>query len=298
MKLTNKTGLPDLFLRAMQNDKYSPGGADFSVTGLLAPAYQKHLMRQHREEISEDVSDRLFALFGQSVHSILERSATEADIVEKRYSAYYQARGNHYRVSGQADLISGDTLYDFKVTTTYKAQGSPEWSAQVNMLLNLYERSELVENAALAQQTGIAVTGRKINKLAIIMFFRDWSRAEAMRNQDYPKSAIKVLPVIVWLPGEVEQFIHDRIYAHTEENPEPCSMEERWAVPGKFAVMKKGKERAIKLHDTKEGADKHAEELGKDHSVIERPARFPRCENYCSVSKFCPAWQAIQKGER
>jgi hypothetical protein len=279
MKLTNVKNLPQSIVNAVQNDKYSRGKADFSVTGLLAPAFQRRLMRDH--EYSEDVSDRIFALLGQSVHSILERGKGEGDFVEERITIPVIVNQISYMVSGQFDLLSNGALYDFKITTTWKRKGSDEWTAQLNMLRFL-----------------VASNGRhpEITSLGIIAIYRDWSKAESLRNADYPQTQVEIIPVEMWPHEKTQEFIVERIKAHIDQNPPVCSDTERWAVQGKFAVMKEGRKSAVRLLDTKDEADKMAADLGKGHGVVERPKRYPRCESYCPVSAHCPAWLGATGG--
>ena len=102
MKLTNKYGLPEAFVRAVENDPYTKGGADFSITQLISPARIGVLEQRHYAEIEEGASDRVFSLLGQSVHHMLERLRRDCDLVEKRFFATFL----DYSVSGQIDLLS------------------------------------------------------------------------------------------------------------------------------------------------------------------------------------------------
>jgi len=52
--------------------------------------------------------------------------------------------------------------------------------------------------------------------------------------------------------------------------------------------MKKGGKRAIKLYPSQEGVT-----LGTDQFWEHRPATYRRCEDYCSVNKFCPVWSNV-----
>jgi hypothetical protein len=74
--LTNKKNLNEAILRAVQKDWYSGTGEkrDYSVTQLLSPPKIIQLMRRHKNEIDEDVSERVFALMGSAMHAILERA--------------------------------------------------------------------------------------------------------------------------------------------------------------------------------------------------------------------------------
>lgn len=79
--MTNKNNLNEAIVRAVQRDWYSGTGEerDYSVTQLLNPVRIVHLMKRHKSEIQEDVSDKLWLLMGSAMHAILER-ANENDV--------------------------------------------------------------------------------------------------------------------------------------------------------------------------------------------------------------------------
>lgn len=224
MKITNKFNLPESIVRAMKNDKYDKGNADFSVTGLLKPARAAALEGLHEDEISEDVSDRIFALLGQATHSVLERSARpEIDLVEKRYFATF----NGYVLSGQIDLLERDSgvLSDFKVTKAYPFTNKggkgrkPDWDAQLNMQLELLRQN-----------------GLDAKKLQIIGILRDWDeRCTDPYNKlkymtGYPEAEIAAVEVPIWDRVKSQKFIEERIKVHVSarENLPLCSSSETW----------------------------------------------------------------------
>ena len=60
MILTNEYGIPEVFVRATQNDAYDMGEADFSVTGLIQPPQIARLREKHADDISMDVRDHIW----------------------------------------------------------------------------------------------------------------------------------------------------------------------------------------------------------------------------------------------
>src|SRR5258706_69449 len=150
--VTNKHGLPDAIVRAVLNDPYDRGDADFTVTQLLQPPQLARLTQAN--PIPEDVSDRIWALLGHAVHVILE----------------------------------------------------------------------------------------------------------------------------LWPIDKTIAFLHERIRDHVAATPRPCSDEERWHQPDKWALMKKGRKTAIKLF---EAPPDHIT-LDKEQFIEKRPGAFRRCESYCS----------------
>lgn len=272
MKLTNKKNLPQAIVDAVSNDPYTMGKADFSVTGLLKPPRMKALERKHWNELEEDVADRLWALYGQIAHGVLER-ANELDLVEKRFFAEFDGKV----LSGQIDTLSlnGGVLSDFKFTTAWGFKGNQEpkieWVQQLNMQLELLRQN-----------------GKDAKKLQIIGLLRDWSPSQADKDPSYPQCQIMIHEIPMWPREKTQKFIKERIKAHQEarDSLPLCSKEDRWARDDVFAVMKKGRKTAIKLYSSEDQAIAHADQAGSFY-VVYRPGQSNRCGRYCSVSKFC-----------
>lgn len=290
MTITNRSGLPEALVKAVQNDPYNRGDCDYSVTGLLKPARMVALERIHKDDLEEDVADRIWALMGQLGHAVLERAGE--GVVEKRLFA----TRNGVRISGQLDLlhmqdldVDGIETYekstDYKFTTAWSCKGGPkeEWIQQTN--LGLW----------LCQENGIRVKG-----LEIVAILRDWSKLDARRDWQYPQQQVKVFSLPVWPMAKTLAFLDGRIAEHEmakQALPE-CSPEERWEKPTVYAVMKDGRKTAVKLHDNEEQARLHAEQLGKGHAVTTRPGQSTRCEAYCSVAKWCSQFNSQQPKEQ
>jgi hypothetical protein len=269
--LTNQSNLPSSIYRAVSNDPYNAGDSDITVTALIKPPHMRRLELLHKDEIVEDAADRIFSLLGSAVHTILERAAMDHCIVEKRF--WVERLG--WKISGQVDLIdpTEGLLADFKVTSKFVVQGGikPE------------HQQQLALNKLLAEENGI--TG--IKRLEIVAVLRDWSKMKMMREKDYPKSQIAVIRSPIWPKEAAEAFLIERIKAHQDPNPPLCTPEERWQRGEKFAVMKKGAKRAVKLYDDAKDAANHVATLPSGAKVETRPSEPIRCAHYCNVAQFC-----------
>jgi len=271
--ITNKHGLPEALVAAVRNDPYA-GGGDISVTKLIDSPRRRQLWLAHKDGIAEDVSERIWALLGQAVHHILERAGTDT-LVEQRLFAEV----DDWTLSGQFDRLhlGQKTLSDYKVTTTYKAKGDENWTRQLNVL------------RWLAHENGLI-----IDKLEIVAIFRDFRRSEADRNPDYPQQAVKVIEIPVWPLDLTEKYIKERIrlhqVAHARMDGELplCTDDERWFSGDKWALMKPGGKRALRVLDEKP-------EFVQEGLVLEhRPGQYRRCEQYCEVAQWCTQWQNTQ----
>jgi hypothetical protein len=272
MTLTNDYGAPDVFVRAAENDSYSMGDADFSVTGLIQPPQISRLRKKHRDDISSDVRDEIWKLVGRGVHAILEQNNSGTGTVEKRFFATHP-RG--VRISGAIDLLEDDgAVTDYKVTSVYTAKKGlkPDWEAQ----LNLY--------SWLLRQNDIEATS-----LTIVAVCRDWSKS----RRDHPDSPVVTIPVPLWLPEKQDEFVDERIAIYTAEDTAPCTSEERWTRGGYKAVASTGK---IKEFDSLQDAAAwiNTKKSGS-YRVVNQDPSYIRCESWCDVSAFCPQWNG--KGE-
>lgn len=273
MEITNTQNLPEPLVRAVTLDPYERK-SDYTVTELVSPPRIVALKRQYEAELTEDASDRIWALMGQLGHLVLERAAyAEDELAEKRW--FIERQG--VKISGQADLWKKNTLLDYKFTSVYavKEGVKPEWLGQLNLL------------ACLAGMNGVEVKEAKI-----IAILRDWSVNEARRDKTYPQAQVKVLDLPLLNPEQQLVYLDMRLRLHLEARTAlpDCNSVERWEKPAKFAVMKKGRERALKLFDNEDDAQAFAVQNGA--YIEKRPAVQTRCESYCPVSDFCDWWKA------
>jgi hypothetical protein len=219
MILTNKFNYPEPIVNAVRNDPYT-GGGDISTTRLIAPPQTVQLKKRYDEQLTEDVSDRLYSMDGQLMHLLLERAGalTNGVIIEKRY----EVQVNGWTLSGQIDLVKMDdgTLMDYKKTSVWAyIFGRDEWETQANV--NRYI---------------LAKNGVEIKKLQNFLLFRDWSRtkAEAETTGDYPKTQGVTIDLPLWPMEEAERYVNERVWLHQkaaaakDEDLPLCTKEERW----------------------------------------------------------------------
>ncbi len=277
MKLTNNQNLPEPLVRAVEWSDRDREGCDYTITELLRPPRMAQLERVHADEITEDASDRLWMLLGSAGHSVLERSAHKG-IVEER--AIVEIDG--FKVGGKLDFgVTDTTLWDYKFTSIYAAKEGPkaEWEQQ----LNCYRY--------LARQYGV-----HFDKLIIVAIFRDWSKAKASREQDYPQSQVKVMEVPFWPIEDVIDFIRQRIALHeaAKTTLPLCTPEETWERPAVWAVKKPGAKRALRLCASEIEAEDFVRHSGSSLDIEHRPGERPRCESYCRCAPHCSQWKQFK----
>tara|TARA_R100000234_G_scaffold59815_1_gene36194 strand:+ start:37 stop:924 length:888 start_codon:yes stop_codon:yes gene_type:complete len=295
MKYTNRHKIPQEIINAVHNDSYSKGKATISATGLLQPPRIRLLAQENYEKLTIDVSDEIWKLLGQSVHTILERANenNEDVITEQRMFTVV----NDWTVSGQTDSIDvkSNTLKDYKVTSVWSIvsalkEGKVEWEQQLNIYAYLYKQT----------------TGKTIDQLNIIAIARDWNKNQYLRSGgDYPPSPVTVLDIDLWSDEEQEDFIKQRVSIHQEAEVDYlindklpfCTDEERWRRKDTYRVEKKGRKTAVRVLDTQEEADKYMEGHKdiKLLKVVEAKGECVRCANYCDVAEFCNQYNEESK---
>ena len=123
--LTNKMNLPQPIYDALNSD-YQPKEHQYSVTTILNPTRQVILKRRYNNEIIQDCSELIYALFGTAFHSILENAKESETQLKEEYLKQDlcvicdELKG--YFLSGKADLIdvATKTIIDYKTTSTFK----------------------------------------------------------------------------------------------------------------------------------------------------------------------------------
>ena len=282
MNITNELGLPEPLVDAIRNDGYSKGDADFSVTGLIAPPYQGKLMGEYGDKITEDASEKIFSLLGQSVHAILERAGESNTDYELERRLFADCLGK--RISGQVDVYhpKDELIQDYKTTSAWavKDEGyKGDWERQLNGY------------AWLAHSNGI-----KVKRLEVVAILKDWSRRERMiRGDGYPPHPVAVREIPMWGPEIIQEYIEMRIQLHLNSDPPVCTPRDKWEKETTYAVKKEGTKRAIRVYETLSEAEGHIEkreqvlEGSQTHKLFieTRKGEAVRCLSYCPARSFC-----------
>lgn len=275
MKITNQFNLPDSIVNAITFNMRPPSSDRISVTDLISPPKIRRLKIEHYNELTEDASDRLWALLGKAVHYVLETGAQKESETETRL----EAEMDGMRIVGISDMLHGTELSDYKITSVFSflLGVKKEWENQLNVYAWLWRQR-----------------GKPIDSLKIYAILRDWQQSKALVDANYPRIAFHAVCVPLWPIDGQERYIRARLEAHKALNP-LCSDEERWYRGEKWAVYKKGNKTAFKLFDNKEQAEALIKTDEKKYELQYRNGKYQRCESYCQVSEFCPQWQKEKK---
>jgi hypothetical protein len=286
MIYTNRNNLPEEVFKVLSKERYSSGDTDYSVTTLKSPPRIVQLERRHEHEIESDAIDNLWSMFGQMAHNLLEEHGSDEALTEERI--YMDILGR--KISGAIDHFKDGIITDYKVTSAWTlVYGSrvKEWEEQLNMYAYLLRAS-----------------GHDIRRIRIVAILRDWDKNKAKASHDYPQSPIEIIPITLWSEEEQKVYIEERVYLQvqaedkSDESLPLCIAEEMWEQPSKYAIMKEGNKKATKVFDEEQDAEDFINGPG-DHphkdwrtlSIVKRPGKRTRCEDYCDVNCFCSQYK-------
>lgn len=289
MKYTNHHNLPDAFVNFAERDTYSRGEADISVTSLI-DSPRVRLMREHyKDQMSSDVVDLIWPLFGTAVHHILEQDDGKDVIREERL--FYT--DGEWVLSGAIDHQKTDgrtiEITDYKVTSVWSViHGKPEWENQLNTYAFLVQKAK----------------GIKVTKLQICAILRDWNRRDAENKADYPDAPVVVVDIPLWTDQARIRYVQERLSLHKaaqitydleevlEDRFIACTREDRWSKPDTWAVKKRGNKRAMRVFDNINDANDYSAAQSVPTEIEYRAGEHTRCKgNYCGVADFCSQYK-------
>jgi hypothetical protein len=302
-KLTNNLNLPEPLVQAIANDQYESRG-DISVTTLIDAPKQRLLKKFF--EYDEDVSSLIYALQGTSVHSMIERAELFMNkgleehqkdwISEKKMEVEY----NGWKVTGTSDQIniSGQHLYDWKITSVWQVLGKEETKIEWVRQTNIYAHW-------LRTRYGIMITN-----ISIVAIIRDWSKQKAKFDRSYPQQQVVQISIPVESDEKIDAYINRRVILHQNAQNDfrekgidsvvECTSKERWLKPEIWKVKKGGAasksiknfeilapEDKLKVYDFINQQSESTSTPHERYSIEKQLGESFRCNNYCSVRNFC-----------
>lgn len=256
MIVTNRYNLPQVIVDIAMRDMRMPTPMHYSATELLKPIKETVLWRRYYDIITQDVSELLPAIFGTAFHTMLEGASTG----DNEHRVSYEICG--VRLSGQYDRVDNHVLYDYKTTSVGKFMRGD---------FSDYKKQGLIY-AWLLRKNGVY-----IEKMVFYMFLKDYKPSSWQAN--YPDVGFQIWEHYITSQDikEIETYITERIellerYKDTPDNELPMpTHEESWYTGDKYAAMKNGQSRALKLYDTEEEA------RGKGDYVEIRKGEHMKC---------------------
>ncbi|KKM18652.1 hypothetical protein LCGC14_1663480, partial [marine sediment metagenome] len=252
MQWTNRHNIDPVIAQAVMTDDYEAVG-DISVTRLVRPPQVTYLEHKHRDELVQDVVDGLYALEGRALHHILDLGRDAARMQEHRLTVDY----NGWTISGKFDVLylETNTLKDYKVSSVWGhiLGGKEDYEEQLNFYAYLAARSKI-----------------QVDKLAVVMWFRDWMASQVERDKQYPPLKVIEHGIPLWALDTQALAFQEKVKLHqlarSGTYPE-CTPEERWHKPDSWAVMKAGAKRAYRVFEEPALARAMADSMGALYEV-------------------------------
>ena len=274
---TNVHNIDPIVAEALSKDTYVKVG-DISVTGLVAPVQATFLIRDHQDEITTDISERIRQWIGTIIHAELAKvDLPPGGIKEQRFITEVEG----WEVSGQIDrwLPEGNTLTDYKATgvTQYNRAlegAKPEWEKQVNLYAALMRRN-----------------GYTVDRCEVVAILIDHTRGR-VGQAGYPASGAPTVELRCWPHEEAEAYLSERVRAYqaaAKDGYDPCTLEERWGKSDQWAVKKAGNKYAMKggVFEDFEEATEFRKRAGVLTDLEYRPGASARCQVWCKAFPFC-----------
>lgn len=282
--LTNRLDLPQPFVDAASRRR-GVIPRTYSCTQMLKGVCETVLSRRHYDEIVEDVADKVWAIFGTAVHSILENAAESPSQLKE--GAISVDVGN-YTLTGIFDLYddSTGTVVDYKTAGTIKYQKQDFEDYRKQTLIYCWMLRQIGFNAHRGQ---------------IIMILRDWVKSKAKFDTDYPDCQVQKVTFEFTDDDfkQIEHFIKAKFDAIDfasklpDEKLIPCDESERWHKDDSWAVVRDGNKKAYRVLYDEQEAEEMAKSLSwsdKRYHVEFRKGEDTKCESYCAVRQWCPLW--------
>lgn len=324
--LTNKNGLPQPIVDALKYDTYKVHG-NISVTTLIDAPQIRILKYKHRHEISEDVSDMLWALMGTVVHSILERSHIK-DSRKRAFLTVIETIKDEMPKFSENDqqalqelankLIKLMMKFFPELEERYMWETALIYDYKGKLLYGTFDLYDKVEKCLYdykvcsvyaymypesrkkwgAQTNTYAFMLREtlkleVNEIRIVAIFRDWSASKKeFAKGDYPANQFMTLPIVVVDHEKMRKYIHGRLDLHAEAdngNIPECSGTERWATASEFHVRRKGLKRSVRKFVT----EVEAKEFIKDNQH-KHPTPL-KIEENIGESKRCESYCPVKE---
>ncbi len=279
-KITNKKHLPTQLVRAVERE-YTYQPKRYSITSLLDTHRILQLKRRHNDELSQDVSDMLWMIFGSGIHKAIEDAGVDpGQHAEKRLEWQF----GEYTLSGIVDFIdeNNELILDWKTTSlwTYIYRSNDEkWLKQLQLSALLWFKN----------------TGQWISKGQIGALLKDYKK-KPFPEAGYPDSELQIIDFDLGSPTDIEEWVIQtfaeiaEMEALQDHELPLCSPADRWNTGDKYAVTEKGKKRAVRVYDNEEDATRHVSQAFSDGIKMDinyRPGEDKRCKDYCPVKHFC-----------
>lgn len=312
---TNQLQVPLALAVFLATDDYDYEANVISATSLMKPLRQMVLSKRiNPNEAAMDISSLVSSRMGSAIHAAIEKAwmnpeaALKAlgypDKVSKNIKvnpspeqaretncipvymeqrAYKELLG--FKVSGKFDFVAEGRVQDFKSTSVYT-------------YLNQTNKDKYILQGSIYRWLNQDIITK--DDMLIHYIFTDWSKAEALRNKDYPQSRVLSQRFQLLSLAETEHYVKTKLmqfrqHLETAETElPPCSDQDLWRKPDTFKYYKDANKtdgRSTKNFDNKHDALLRLAEDGHVGIVKEVKGQVIAC-------RYCPAFDLCTQKDR
>lgn len=298
MIVTNNHGVPGFVHNYVKNNLWKPRLDYIRVSELINQPQIRRLKLERWDDCEIDVRGEVAALLGTGIHFLL-KDILQGDDIFSQYLASWPEQTleldmNGIVLKGTIDLYMASmegvwAIIDHKTTGVDALKYDHlSWELQTNVYAFLLREY-----------------GRKVDRINVYIYLRDWNIGKA-NNPSYPQSPILKVPINLWKPEVVEEYVLKRLALHKSFMEMPyeefcnignmCTDSERWHKPDIYVCKKPESSRA--RANTKFGSYEEARANLKPGEIVEhRPGLDTYCESFCDAKKICPYKNGVIRNE-
>jgi len=298
MKVINDLGMPEHAFKAicLRQGRVERPKLDFiGVSTLLSAPLPRFLYARYFDQVEVLASETMNALQGQLGHLLFDKIETETQTEL------------HLKTEFEGTLLYGIAdYYDEKLKTL----GDVKFRQVNSVTAGNISKDDYLEKQLNVYRWMARRMGLEVEHLQGDIFINGWVRYKAMGESNYPKAPYQKIIIPIWPDEQTTNYVRERIAVHDTrairllrdaladydeidkammEIP-ICTDKERYTQPTKYAVMKEGQKKAVKLFDNSDSAYEfiNTQKNNSNLSVTERKGGHIKCLFYCDVKQFCP----------
>lgn len=269
------------------------------------------LLRAQYPDIESYTSDHLDVMIGDFVHNEIQRKIREVKTncyIEHPLPIKAKGELGDWTLSGRIDILEMISdkevkIGDIKATSAYQVQTLRRELHNYKQTGDWTELKHKYFYQLNAYAEGMRQQGFEIKELYLLVYCKHWTKRLSYED-NFPNYSFDYIKIPVLETHQIQDYLTECVNRHqaqefgySEHNVLPsCNKKDLWLEDHKeWAVMVKGKKRAVKLFQGKSEAEIYAESI--DKSFIEhRPMGLPmRCKEYCLYNQVCPQYSKLKK---
>jgi len=271
-------------------------------------------MRQVHPEVESYTSDHLDVMVGDFLHNEIQRKIMQVrganSYIEHPLPIKAKGEIGEWTLSGRIDILEMISdkeikIGDIKITSAYQVQTIKKELYKYEQTGDWRELKHKYIYQLNAYAEGMRQQGYDVKELYLLVYCKHWTKRLAWGNPSFPQFSFFYTSIPILTSEQIQEYLTECVNRHQaaemglQEDVLPiCDKKDLWLDDHKeWAVMTKGKKKALALFNDKKEAEKYSEEY-YDSYLEHRPMGLSiRCRDYCLYSEVCPQYQRQKQGE-